>query len=61
MAHNFQILGHTTAGKRLQNEQRKRLAENLQRDQVALEILKQAGKLVDESGKPEKKDKEKKS
>lgn len=40
MAHNFQILGQTTAGKRLQNEQRKRRSENLQRDQIALEILK---------------------
>lgn len=40
MVHNFHILGQTTAGKRLQNEQRKRRSENLQRDQIALEILK---------------------
>lgn len=44
MAHIYNINGQTKAGKRLQNELRKRMSENLQRDQLAMEILKTSPK-----------------
>lgn len=37
MAHHYTINTQTTAGKRLQNEMRKRMRENIQRDQMARE------------------------
>ncbi|MCQ2192345.1 MAG: hypothetical protein MJZ23_05710 [Paludibacteraceae bacterium] len=37
MAHHFTINTQTTAGKRLQNEMRKRMRENIQRDQFIRE------------------------
>ncbi|MCQ2207841.1 MAG: hypothetical protein MJZ02_06465 [Paludibacteraceae bacterium] len=37
MAHHYTINTQTTAGKRLQNEMRKRMRENIQRDQLSRE------------------------
>lgn len=37
MAHHYTINTQTTAGKRLQNEMRKRMRENIQRDQLKRE------------------------
>lgn len=46
MAHHYTINTQTTAGKRLQNEMRKRMRENIQRDQMARDNAASAEEMI---------------
>lgn len=48
MAHHYTINTQTTAGKRLQNEMRKRMRENIQRDQLSRENAASAEDMIAE-------------
>ncbi|MBO4332229.1 MAG: hypothetical protein IKP81_09785 [Paludibacteraceae bacterium] len=46
MAHHYTINTQTTAGKRLQNEMRKRMRENIQRDQLSRDSAATAEEMI---------------